>query len=409
MIVGAAQADITPDFAVDLSGFAARTQPATGVLDPLLVKCLYLQDGQERLLWTHADVIALDAPFVANFREWARSSLGLRPDQVIVSATHTHSAPATISLTGCGTSSERFIELLQSQARLAARRAADIAQPAVLHFATANCNLAIDRRNKPSAHTDHTVTALAFRSSDDTIIAAVVNYGMHPVALGATNRKISADWCGSAADSLRAQLPGRPIVLATNGACGNINPPFQDVTPQQVQELGCAVTRSLAERLLHSPSIRAALDVRRQLVSMPLETLLPDEKNRYADKWLDAIKSNTRWESALRKAIERWRITHHPDHFDIELFVLGIGPIAMITCNGELFSRFTADLRSMSNRDLFTVTYANAAFGYIPTRAAYAEGGYETDTAHLFYNSLRPQIGSLEVLTERAADMLRTL
>ena len=34
MKAGAAEADITPDFAVELSGFALRTQPAVGVLEP---------------------------------------------------------------------------------------------------------------------------------------------------------------------------------------------------------------------------------------------------------------------------------------------------------------------------------------------------------------------------------------
>ena len=35
MKVGTSQTDITPEPGVELSGFAARTQPSTGVLDPL--------------------------------------------------------------------------------------------------------------------------------------------------------------------------------------------------------------------------------------------------------------------------------------------------------------------------------------------------------------------------------------
>ena len=55
---------------------------------------------------------------------------------------------------------------------------------------------------------------------------------------------------------------------------------------------------------------------------------------------------------------------------------------------------------------VFVVGYANAVFGYIPTRQAYAEGGYEVDTAHFFYNGFRPKIGSLEMLAERAAELV---
>jgi len=394
---------------VELSGFAARTQPAVGVLDPLLVKALYVEDGPERLLWAHADVIAVDAQFVSDFRAWAHDFLNLRPDQVIFSATHTHSAPATIDLTGCGRKSEPFLQLLHSQSQRAARRAMDIAQPADLRVAQSACNLSIDRRGKPTAHTDPTVTALAWRASDGDFIAAVANYAMHPVALGATNRLISADWCGPAADQLRDSLPSRPIVLMTNGACGNVNPPGEGVPIEVVREYGRTVTGSLARQIAHAPAPDQTFRVLRQSIGMPLESLSQDEKNRYADRWLATLASNPRWETPMRLAIAKWRAADHPTEVEIDLFAIRFGPIVMLTCNGEVFSRFTTDLRAATGRDLFVLTYANAAFGYIPTREAYAEGGYEVDTAHLFYNSLRPRIGSLEILAARAAEMIRGL
>ena len=93
----------------------------------------------------------------------------------------------------------------------------------------------------------------------------------------------------------------------------------------------------------------------------------------------------------------------------IDLLAVGIGSIKMLAVNGEMFSRFTDLLRQKTAERLFVVAYANAAFGYIPTREAYAEGGYEVDTAHFFYNSFRPQPGALERLCERAAQQLRSL
>ena len=75
-----------------------------------------------------------------------------------------------------------------------------------------------------------------------------------------------------------------------------------------------------------------------------------------------------------------------------------------------MFARFVDDLRRAVGDDkLFVVGYANAGFGYIPTREAYAEGGYEVETAHFFYNSFRPQPGSLEMLCDRAAELVRSL
>jgi hypothetical protein len=74
-----------------------------------------------------------------------------------------------------------------------------------------------------------------------------------------------------------------------------------------------------------------------------------------------------------------------------------------------MFSRFTALVREKVNVPMFTVAYANAAFGYIGTEAAYDEGGYEVETAHFFYNSFRPKRGALEMLADRAAGMVQKL
>src|SRR3954454_19788482 len=100
MIVGVSQVDITPEFTVDLCGFAARAQPMTGVLDPIYVKALYLEDGAQKLLWLNFDLLALSHAFVADLRAWALRELHL--EHVLLSATHTHAAPAIVELTGCG-------------------------------------------------------------------------------------------------------------------------------------------------------------------------------------------------------------------------------------------------------------------------------------------------------------------
>ena len=94
MIVGAAQIDTTPTKTVELSGFAARQQPMTGVLDPIFAKALYLSDGGEKLLWVHIDALALSAEFVSQFREWALREHHI--SHVLLSATHTHAAPALV-------------------------------------------------------------------------------------------------------------------------------------------------------------------------------------------------------------------------------------------------------------------------------------------------------------------------
>ena len=45
----------------------------------------------------------------------------------------------------------------------------------------------------------------------------------------------------------------------------------------------------------------------------------------------------------------------------------------------------------------------NGDLGYLPTRAAYDEGGYEVEVAHMFYDAFRVSPGGLEALVDGAA------
>jgi neutral ceramidase len=416
MNLGLSEIDITPSPGIDLAGYAARVQPSTSVLDPLHLRALYLEDGPEKLLWLHADLIALDRPFVSDFRSWAQERLGFPAEHVLLTATHTHAAPATVDLTGCGRRDAAFLRSLRAQAETAAREALENVQPVHLAVATANCPLAIDRRNKPSAHTDPVVTALGFKRPDGTFAAVVLNYAMHPTALGHTNRAISADWPGYAGAFAAQSLPGHPVALVTNGACGNINPPKQNISQPELRTFGETVARAVLPQLLSaSADPRPILRVRRDLVPMPLDTKTPEEIDKIVDHnltqnvgqdwakpWVDA---NEHWRKSQKALVQSGGgLTH-----EIELFAVGLGPIHVLAVNGEVFSRFTTDLRAQTDKPLFTVTYANCAYGYIPTQTAYTEGGYEVDQAHYFYNTFRPKPGSLELLTDRAADLIREL
>lgn len=412
MIVGVAQVDITPTTSVDLCGFAARTNPMMGVLDPIFAKALYLSDGKEKLLWLNLDVLALSHDFVREIRSACRQ-LGV--EHVLLSATHTHAAPATIELTGCGKRSADYLKTLHDDCMLAAKNAIARDEPAHMVFAQTELKLAIDRRGKPSAHVDSTLSAIGWKRANGEFIATLVNYPMHPVTLGSPNRLVSADWCGTTAHELQQSLPGNPITLVTNGACGNLNPPVRPVPPDQMRDLGkrvaCAMAAPLASARESPESFRIAIDH----VELPLDWVEPDEIDRIAIARIGEFE-NTEWAKPFCDAITAWRdrqkslvTSGRGKSIDIELFAVDLGPVLMLAISGELFSRFTATLRQRIAKPLFVVGYANAAFGYIATREAYEEGGYEVDQAHFFYNSFRAKPGGLEMLADRATTLLNSL
>lgn len=48
LCAGVARSEITPPIGVELTGYAARQQPSTGILEPLYARALYLEHGSER-------------------------------------------------------------------------------------------------------------------------------------------------------------------------------------------------------------------------------------------------------------------------------------------------------------------------------------------------------------------------
>ena len=100
MNVGFATRDITPAPGLTLSGFAARrNQPSEGIDDPLSVFALAIDD---RLLLVF-DLLGLGPELLEEIQAELDAQLPEVPrENRILCCTHTHSAPATITLLGCG-------------------------------------------------------------------------------------------------------------------------------------------------------------------------------------------------------------------------------------------------------------------------------------------------------------------
>ncbi len=416
MKVGTAQLNITPEPGIELAGFAIRPQPSTRILDPLWLRALYLEDGQERLLWLHADLLALDQALADRWRVWVETNLRIPRACVVLSTTHTHSAPAAIQLTGCGQVQPKYVAWLETQFHEAACAAQRQTEPCVLRRGQSTCRLGSDRRGTKSPHVDSRVGVFGWQRRDGTFKAAFLSYAMHPVCLRSS--LISADWPGVAAEALSEALPGRPVTLVSSSACGDINPPGVGVTPAQMRDWGREIGSGAASKLLEAardphPQETPALRVLSTQVNLPLEPWDAADVHRYADACLADTAGSREFPDKFRQAVEGWRISMNdrlrrkePSCTRAELTVIKFGQAAVVTANAEVFSRFTELAGRGSTGQVYTVNCANGMIGYLPTAEAYEEGGYEVNWSMLFYNVPRPQRGALEQLAQRAHALL---
>ena len=97
---GASAVDITPtEFPVIVNGMFEERK-ADKALDPLFAKCIVLDDGTTRLAIVVADSCMMPRDLLDEAKSIASKSTGIPTDRILISATHTHSAPSAMGCLG---------------------------------------------------------------------------------------------------------------------------------------------------------------------------------------------------------------------------------------------------------------------------------------------------------------------
>jgi neutral ceramidase len=417
MKCGASQVTITPPVGVDLAGFGARQGPSVGVHDDLYVRGLYLESGGERLVWLHADLIGFSRETTAEVRAALAAEFGLAARQVMLSATHTHSGPATVLLRWCGSMDPDYMAALPGHLVDAARKAVAAAEEVSLRVGEGRCTLGQDRRPPgPLSHADSALPVIGFQRPDGTFVALLSNYAMHNVSLSSQNCHISGDVSGAAARHASNLLPGHPICLLTQGGCGNVNPPAESPCYEVMQQFGWRLGRQAAYAMqaqaaaTEDARLAAALDT----LDLPLDVLTPEAVEAEYVREMAALQPASAFYDHATRAYADWRAETlallaagtAPATVPLDVQTVRIGPVAFVAVAAEVFSRLAVDLRAALGPRVYVVGYANGDIGYLPPQEIYAEGGYEVDNAYKFYGHFMVAAGGFERVRERALALL---
>jgi hypothetical protein len=92
-----------------------------------------------------------------------------------------------------------------------------------------------------------------------------------------------------------------------------------------------------------------------------------------------------------------WAADSVPGGVHVAVQALGIGDVAIIGMACEPFVKTGLEIKRRSSyRQTFVAGYTNGCVGYVPTASAYPHGGYEVQTAHLFYRVPEPVVPAAE-------------
>ena len=95
MKVGFSVVDMTPETGIYLTGYGMPERLATGVHSPLTATAMFLQDGEKSAVVIGLDWCFVDWKITQDIRRVIFEKTGIPEQNILLSCTHTHSAPHT--------------------------------------------------------------------------------------------------------------------------------------------------------------------------------------------------------------------------------------------------------------------------------------------------------------------------
>jgi neutral/alkaline ceramidase-like enzyme len=387
---GTAKVDITPSGGEALWGYEDRVKPATGTIDPLYARVLVLESGEKRLALVTLDLGRSFGPgSLERLREAAKRSSGI--SCLLVAASHTHSAPVIDDEYKHGPPAwevaalEKIEHAIQEAAKgLTEARIGTGTGVAYIGHNRLRLNpdgtVSWFERNPthiPTWPVDPTVTVIRIDRADGEPMAVLTNYACHPVVFGSDNLRYSADFPGVMNRVVEEKLGGRALSFFLQGAPGDINP-YYAVTP--IQEDAIKLRDWTGERLGREAA-RVAAEIHTRNAAQPgLE---------FAE---ESMTVRLRWSPEnFRKALVKFLGPQGMETYGAQIkteFPVSVATvlinrqIAVMTVPGEPFVDFQMNWRDRCPAPVAVLMgYTNGYYGYFPTIAAAANGGYGAASA----------------------------
>jgi hypothetical protein len=409
---GAAAVDVSPrSLPVRVNGGFLEVK-ADAVRDPLFARALVLDDGASKVAVVVVDSCMMPRELLDRAKALAREATGIPTDRMLISVTHTHSAPAAMGALGSAPD-EAYVAFLPGKIAESVAKAFQNLRPARVGWASVedaedtHCRRWVRRPDRPvtdpfgrpsaranmhpgyqnpdaigpSGPVDPELSVLAVQTPDGRPIALLANYSMH--YFGAA--PVSADYFGRFAATI-----GRLI------GAGNDDPPFVGLMSQgtsgdqhwmdygrpktsiTIDEYAESVARS-ALAAYRKVAYRDGVTLAMAETTLRLRRRVPDEARlAWARKVVAEMGDRAPKNQPEVYAREAIFLRDEPER-ELKLQALRIGDLGIAAIPNEVFALTGLKIKARSPlKSTFTIELANGSEGYIPPPEQHALGGYTT-------------------------------
>ncbi len=400
-----------------------------------LAHAVVVSDGEQKGAVVSVDVLVIDRATILWAKELAQMRTGIPAGNILIGATHTHSAPAVGPTFRVGSQPDpfyadflvsRIVEAIEKghaemrPARIAAGDAATegltfnrrLLRPdgTVVHTVVfqerPNAN-DLDPEFPPEGPVDEDVGYVMFEEPDGSPIACLMSFSCHNHSSCA--RYFHRDLFGRAGDVVRKRLGVDVPTPFLAGACGDtmwVNP--KTGLPEDQIAFTWELGGKIADAVLADAKDKPRMDLSElRFASEVME--IPDRPLAESEFCEDNCRG---WDVASREFAD-WR--YGPEKLVLlergdTACIVEVGAMSMndhvaISTNpAELFVAFGLEIKDRSPFDVTLISeLTNGYCGYVPTEKAFEGKGYETHRTT--YQSRLVKSGG-RIITEKAVEML---
>lgn len=441
---GIAAVDVTPDqWPHNLIG-SFNPRPADKAHDPLHSRCTVLSDGKTTIAIAVVDNCLIKREVLDEAKQMASKKTGIPTDHMLVSATHTHTAPTGHADENGTPQAQAYRKQLTTGIAKSIIQAHASLQDAQVGWGGHDLSDEVNNRRwflqpdampmnpfgettdlvkmnpgskgliNPAGPTDPEVSVLSIRNKKGQPLCLLGNYSLHYVG-GIPSGQVSADYFGEfsrlIANRLRRE-PGKDFLgILSNGTSGDINnirfgnriPPREPFEQIRLVAAKVADAAYLAYRdSEHSNDLALGMTQR----EITLKWRKPDADLLARSKKYLATENEKELPPLAKHYANRViGLAEGPDTLQALIQVIRIGDLAICSFPFETFAEIGLHLKEVSPfADTFTIELANGWYGYLPTKGQHQFGGYET-----WMGTCRVQEDAADILVKNLEEMMAEL
>ncbi len=261
-------------------GKRAFTRGNSGVADPLFAKALFIDNGPCRALILSADLLLFNRRLAeGTLAELARRGISFRRDEVLFSATHTHSAYAGytdrwVEVPSVGFYRPEISNVLIQALADACEASIRNTRPAEIAFASAdlsNEHLVVNRIDKNSPTNDLLDVVILRESPTGRLIASVTIFSPHATCRPRRDESVSADYPGAVCRHVELNTSAPSLFLA--GSVGSMGP--ADLGPPRenwIELMGARIGSHAVDLINARRSAQSEIDIAGASITLTLPT-----------------------------------------------------------------------------------------------------------------------------------------